>query len=355
MKIMKKNILHIITVAALLITQSGKLLPQTLPTITTTSVSNITATTAVSGGNITSDGGGAINARGVCWAVTPNPTISNSKTSDGVGIGSFTSSITGLLPSTTYYFRAYATNCMGTTYGNDISFSALGGPPVVITTPITAITQGSVTVGGNVITYDAPSKGICYGTSPEPEVGDVGVILAPGGSGGGSYICNISGIPPNTLYYLRAYAMNSYGYSYGEQVTVILRMNQSGATVADIDGNIYNTVKIGNQAWMAENLKTTKYNNGTEIPLIVDKPAWEALMTGGYCWYNNEDVNKNIYGALYNWYAVNTGNLCPIGWHVPSYNEWDILAAYLGGVDIAGGKLKETELTIEQYKYLYYK
>jgi len=120
--------------------------------------------------------------------------------------------------------------------------------------------------------------------------------------------------------------------------------NASGeiGTVQDIDGNGYNTVKIGNQEWLVENLKTTKYNDGTPIPLITDQDAWDKRSTPAYCWFNNDAAaNKTPYGALYNWHAVKTGKLCPNGWHVPSDAEWTILTTYLGGESVAGGKLKE--------------
>jgi len=113
-------------------------------------------------------------------------------------------------------------------------------------------------------------------------------------------------------------------------------------TITDIEGNVYNTVIIGNQIWMKENLKTTRYNDGTEIPLVTDKTDWDALTTPGYCWYQNSDSIGTIYGALYNWYTVNTGKLCPRGWHVPLDEDWTILTSYLGGEDVAGGKLKES-------------
>ena len=113
--------------------------------------------------------------------------------------------------------------------------------------------------------------------------------------------------------------------------------------VKDIDGNVYKTVRIGSQTWMAENLKATKYNNGTPIPLATTDTEWSNLSTPGYCWYlNDEATYKNIYGALYNWYTVNTGKLCPTDWHVPSDSEWTILTTYLGGESVAGGKMKET-------------
>ena len=99
--------------------------------------------------------------------------------------------------------------------------------------------------------------------------------------------------------------------------------------VTDIDGNTYHTMIIGTQTWLLENLKTTKYNDGTDIPLVTDDSIWPTLSTPGYCWYNNDTANKSTYGALYNWYAVNTGKLAPAGWHVPTDADWDTLQNYL--------------------------
>jgi len=116
--------------------------------------------------------------------------------------------------------------------------------------------------------------------------------------------------------------------------------------IKDYDGNIYTSVAIGTQVWMIENLKTSHFNNGTAIPLITDGTAWSNLGTPGYCWYNNDGAaNKDTYGALYNWFTVSTGNLCPKGWHVPSQEEWAALATYLGGDHAAGNKLKEAGST----------
>jgi uncharacterized protein (TIGR02145 family) len=120
-------------------------------------------------------------------------------------------------------------------------------------------------------------------------------------------------------------------------------------TVKDIDGNVYKTVTIGTQVWMAENLKTTKYNDDTAIRLVTDNAAWEAIDNShesAYCWYENDaTANKNTYGALYNWYTLNTGKLCPTGWHIPSDVEWTTLITYLGSESMAGNKLKETGKT----------
>jgi uncharacterized protein (TIGR02145 family) len=100
-------------------------------------------------------------------------------------------------------------------------------------------------------------------------------------------------------------------------------------TVKDIDGNVYKTVLIGKYKWMAENLKTTTYNNGTDIPNVTDQSAWLRLSIGAYCWYNNNESYADTFGLLYNWYAVNTGYLCPDGWRVPKDEEWKYLEGYV--------------------------
>ncbi len=213
-----------------------------VPTISTTDVIDIKETSAVCGGKITNDGGSEITARGVCWSTSPNPTISNKKTTDGAGIGEFVSSLSGLSLGTAYYVRAYATNIIGTAYGEPMLF----------------ITDGSA---GNI---------------------------------------------------------------------------------SDNDGNTYTTIRLGTQTWMLENLRSITYNDGTPIPEVTDSTGWDSLRTPAYCWYNNQAVYANPYGALYNWHTVNTGKLCPTGWHVPTDAEWTILTNFLGGESTAGGKIKES-------------
>lgn len=214
-----------------------------LPVVTTAPVTDITQTSAVAGGNITSDGDAAIKSHGVCWSTTPNPTLANSFTDEGKWSGgAFTSNITGLSPSSIYYVRAYATNKEGTGYGDEISFTT---------------------------------------------------------------------------------------------------------TLADIDGNVYKTVKIGDRVWMAENLRTTKYRNGNNIAYPgSDVNDWYSSTTGAYAWYDDDVTNKDTYGALYNWYTLeNIAGLCPTGWSVPNDAEWTAMVNLLGGESSAGSKLKETGTT----------
>jgi len=116
--------------------------------------------------------------------------------------------------------------------------------------------------------------------------------------------------------------------------------NPPVTTITDKDGNVYHSVTIGTQVWMVENLRTTKYNDGTSIPTETVDNTWLHLTTPAYCWYNNDASYKNTYGALYNWFAVNTGKLAPMGWHVPTDVEWHQLTDYLGGEILAGGKMK---------------
>jgi len=119
-------------------------------------------------------------------------------------------------------------------------------------------------------------------------------------------------------------------------------MEAEETTVSDFDGNIYETIKIGDQTWMKENLKTTKLNNGVAIENMTDDFGWSVTMSPAYCWYDCNQAFKDIYGGIYNYNAVSTGRLCPQGWQVPSIDDWNDLVDYLGGIAVAGGKMKES-------------
>jgi uncharacterized protein (TIGR02145 family) len=220
-----------------------------VPVVTTSVMSNINQTSASCGGYVTSDGGASVTERGICWSISTTPTIADNKTTDGTGTGSYTSTISSLNPHTIYYLRAYATNSVGTGYGDIISFT----------------------------TWNCP---------------------------------------------------------------IIFNTSLSYDSISDIENNVYKTITIGTQTWMAENLRVTKYKDGTDIPLVTNTEL--VPTTPCYFWFDNDPVTyKDTYGALYNWYTVSTDNLCPIGWHVPSDSEWTTLTNYLGGANSSGGKLKE--------------
>ena len=216
--------------------------PATIPSISTTNVSAIKITSATCGGNVSNDGGTPIIVRGVCWSTQSNPTILDNYTQDGCGVGISVSTLTNLRANITYYVRAYATNSIGTAYGNDVTF--------------------------------------------------------------------------------------------------IIYLNQPGSPVTDIDGNVYHTVTIGSQVWMVENLNTTRYRDGTNIENITDYTIWSNLIVGAYSDYLNSPSSYTTYGRLYNWYAVNDAhNICPTGWHVPIDAEWTTLITFLEFNE--GNKLKE--------------
>ena len=532
----------------------------TIPTVTTTTVSNITETSAITGGKITNNGGSIITSRGVCWSTTPQPTILNSKISLTGDSTSFMVAINGLAAGSTYYVRAYAINSAGTAYGeqetfntlkydsltikdtdgniyhsvkiglqtwmledlkttkysngdligttipftkdiadevspkyqwaydgndsnaikygrlytwyaatdsrkiapkgwhvasdaewmtlqnyliangynfdgtktdnkiaksicsttlwttcliegaigNDLSknnssgFSAVPGGyrgtdgtfyilnwvsdhwtstenssdsarihalgytspdlgyysknknygfsvrcikdtvdvPVIITLPINGIINSTAVCGGKITSDGGAAvtdRGICWSTTPQPTLLN-NKITVNGDST--VFSCSITGLLTDSTYYVRAWATNSAGTTYGDQVSFTISQSDT-LKVTDIDGNVYRTVKIGTQIWMAENLKTTSFNDSTSIPNVTDQVTWASLTTPGYCWYNDSIYYKNSFGALYNWYTVNTGKLAPKGWHVATDEEWAILTTFLGD-SVAGGKLKET-------------
>ena len=191
-----------------------------VPTVSTTPATNITRTTAVTGGDVNSDGGPTITARGVCWSFFSYPTIAGNHTTDGSDTGSFVSSLTGLTPFTLYHYRAYATNSAGTAYGMELTLTTLlFEVPLVITTPATNMTQTTAATGGVVISDGGPTvtaRGVCWSTSSNPITdGD----HTTDGTGTGIFVSNLTGLDRGTKYYVRAYATNVIGTAYGNQVS----------------------------------------------------------------------------------------------------------------------------------------
>ena len=247
-----------------------------------------------------------------------------------------------------YTLVAYAGNNESNSGNAQITPKTLAS---VVTTVPSSITSNSAIVGGEISVDGGATvteRGICYGIEPNPATDNNKSVI---GNGIGSFSTKITGLIANTTYFVRAYAINSQGTAYGLQSTfttqqrIYFNPTLSYGSLTDNDGNVYKTIIIGTQTWMAENLKTTKYNDGTAIPKVLVN-NWDALKTGAFCWLNDDAITfKDTYGALYNWYAVNTGKLAPKGWHVPTDSEWSTLISYLGGVDVAGDKMKETGTT----------
>ena len=215
-------------------------LPPNIPTISATStVSNITQTTATSGGTITSDGGAAISARGVCWSTSSNPTISNTKTTDGTGTGSFTSNLTGLAVGVTYYVRAYATNSVGTVYGNAEQFTTgAASIPILTTQSISNITKFTASSGGTISSTGGAAitaRGVCWSTSTNPTIAN---LKTTDGTGTGSFISNLSSLTAGTTYYVRAYATNSVGTGYGSSVQFTTNGAELPILTTDVVTNI---------------------------------------------------------------------------------------------------------------------
>ncbi len=192
-----------------------------LPVLTTDTITSITINSAITGGDVSSTGGDVLTARGVCWSTSQNPTILDATTTNGTSSGTFVSNISGLAANTTYYVRAYATNSVGTGYGNELSFTTLNVNtiPVLVTNAVSAIDYTSAISGGDVTSDGGAAvtaRGICLSTSANPTISNDTTI---NGSGLGSFNANMTGMNPGTTYYVRAYATNSVGTAYGNEIT----------------------------------------------------------------------------------------------------------------------------------------
>jgi len=292
----------------------------TLPTVITTMVTGITATTASSGGNVTSDGGGTITARGVCWATSANPTTANSKTIDPGATGSFTSSIVGLTNLTRYYVRAYATNSAGTSYGQNESFVATSvanaGYGKLYNKFAVRDGNGLAAAGWHVPTraeldyliYQIGGQTVAGGYLKESgtthwKTPNTGADNWSGFTSVGAGIRDaaIEGFIQEwhevwaweydvVMYIAHNTAAAYTGINVPLNRGVSVRLIKDNSTLAGYtgnDGKTYATVKIGTQVWMAENLKETKYLTGVSIPQVTNYSDWNALVTGAWCWYNN--------------------------------------------------------------------
>ena len=234
--------------------------------------------------------------------------------------------------------------------------------PTITTASPSSVGVDTVMIGGDISNDGGSSivlRGICYSTSPNPNMGNQ---RTEDGSGTGSFNTVLRGLTSSTTYYARSYAKNSQGVVvYGNEVSFTTSAPAPSfacgtSTVSDVDNNTYNTVQIGTQCWTQSNLKTSKYRNGDNIPTGLSNSAWQNTTSGAYATYNDDLGNDGMYGKLYNHYVVtDSRGLCPTGWHVPSDGEWNVLVKYLDpNADtvcsgcwqspIAGGALKSTAM-----------
>jgi hypothetical protein len=284
-----------------------------IPTVTTNSVSSITSSSAVCGGNVISDGGATVTARGVCWSTSLNPTTSNFKTIDGSGTGSFTSNITGLSANTNYYVRAYATNSNGTSYGSNVSITtnpALPTIPTVTTSSVSSITSSSAVCGG-IVTSDGGSavtaRGVCWNTSLNPTISN---FKTTDGSGTGNFASNITGLSKGTTYYVRAYATNNNGTAFGSNVTfTTLEGNIQSLKVGNLtfyadsitsSGNVYTlsgNVNIDNLLWFTDNIIYTAGSDKSGTMLSKGFP-FVKLSKGNQYIFTAHDLVYNINGDM---------------------------------------------------------
>lgn len=317
--------------------------PLKIPTVVTLPIKSITSTSAIGGGDVTSYGGTPVTARGVCWSINENPTIEDSITSNGAGIGNFTSNIIGLKPGTKYYVRAYAINSIGTAYGSQLILNALAILPNLTTSEVTRSDFNSVSITCTITDDGGASiinKGLCFSTHQKPTISDSKIVNQ---SSLNSFTSTLSELTANSTYYARAYATNSVGTAYGN----LISFNTFG-TVSDIEGNVYRTILIGTQTWMAENLKTktlrTGYKINTTTPYNLNISNEVEYPAPLFQWaYGNDETKAATYGRLYTLKAAISSYICPTGWHVPTNTEWITLSTYLG--DNSGSKMRETGST----------
>lgn len=404
------------------IVPNGMIITASLPSVNTVAVSDISGNYALSGGIVSANGGSPILAKGVVWSVNPNPVIiSGTLTADGNGSTNYSSYLQNLLPNTQYYIRAYATNSIGTGYGNELSFTTTADLlPVVTIYGVDTIRATTASAVGQV-NSDLPSintHGFCWDTARLPTTALSTKTVK--GTPPYSYLWDIlTDLMPRSTYYIRAYATNSFGTAYSSEYTFVtdsLKVpdvsinsltgnadalgsvdgiaNGSGyastngspiitkgfcwdsipdpvitsgdttvsgsgtggfsATLTNLAPNTtyyvraYATNAIGTgyssprliRSWSPANLDIVTYRNGDTIPQVTDSATWANLTTGAWCYYNNDSTNGAIYGKLYNFYALtDPRGFAPVGWRLPTEDDWNTL----NGTN-SGGRMKTTTL-----------
>jgi uncharacterized protein (TIGR02145 family) len=292
------------------------------PTISATaSATSITSSTATIGGTITTDGGAAVTSRGVVYGTsTGSATFS---VTSGTGTGTYTIGLTGLTPATTYFARSFATNSVGTVYGTETNFTTIAIAPTLTTTAASSITKYAASAGGTITSNGGSAitaSGICWSTTATPTISD---SKTTDGTTSGTFTSSITGLTAGTTYFVRAYATNAIGTSYG-----------AAQNFATLSTPIQTAVLIGTQVWTDKNLDIATYRNGEAITYAANSTQWNAATNAGigaWSYYNFDATNGSIFGKLYNWYAVNDSRgLAPTGYHIPTKIEFNTLASNSG-------------------------
>ena len=293
----------------------------TTPAISgTASATSVTSSSATTGGTITADGGATVTSRGLVYGTSSG--ASTYSVTTGTGTGTYTSSLTGLTPATTYYVRSFATNSVGTVYGTETSFTTIAIAPTLTTTAASSITKYAASAGGTITSNGGSTitvSGICWSTTATPTTSD---FKTTDGTTTGIFTSALTGLTAGTTYYVRAYATNAIGTSYGA--------NESFTTLSTPPSQT--TVLIGTQRWTDKNLNVANYRNGDAITYASNATQWaaaNALGQGAYMYllYASGDGGAT-YGKLYNWYAVNDSRgLAPEGYHIPTESEWTTLTS----------------------------
>ena len=337
------------------------------PVVETTGVSDIGLSSFTAQGTLVEAGDEGVSQHGFCWSKAPAPVMEGDsciRLGPRIETGDFTSEIQGLDQNTIYYIRAYAVNGAGNAYGKEmvVTTDRTLTVPRVETSGVHTVTEYSAIAGG-VIRDDGGSEitsyGICWDTLSNPSIEGNHKAFS---DGTGPFFTSIKDLELRTIYYVKAFAINSTGLAYGNEV--VFRTNDYPVT--DIDGNVYPTVVIGDQVWMARNLEVTRFPDGIPIQYLPEDMWWDSLRVDekGFCYYNNNTSNRNTYGALYSWSAAVNGldsvnpeldpiqGVCPDGWHLPSDGDWKELEMFLGMTALSadstgwrgnmGGKLKST-------------
>jgi uncharacterized protein (TIGR02145 family) len=297
----------------------------TTPAISATaSATSITSSSATTGGTITSDGGATVTSRGLVYGTSSG--ASTFSVTTGTGTGTYTSSLTGLSPATTYFVRSFATNSVGTVYGTETNFTTIAIAPTLTTTAASSITKYAASAGGTITSNGGSvitASGICWSTNATPTTSD---SKTTDGTTSGTFTSSITGLTAGTTYYVRSYATNTIGTSYGA--------TQSFTTLSTPPSQT--TVLIGTQTWSDKNLNVSTYRNGDAITYASNATQWAAANAAGvgaytYLKYASGDGGAK-YGKLYNWYAVNdVRGLAPSGYHIPTKAEWTTLRGTQAG------------------------